>query len=154
MNEPKFAEDILKIVYLWIGIAFIAIGLLCFIGALQPTSYSRIQESNGNGIDFLVLGTIFIILQFVQRAIVSRKKKLHNELLTKGTKVHGTVEKVCLKNSVRYAGKYPYVVFYTYDYQGQVYHGQSHLLWDIPDVKEQDSIVVYANDSGESTVQL
>lgn len=155
MKEPRYAEDVLKIIFLWIGIAFIAGGLLfSLFGVLQSEAYSEGQEFNENGIAFLVFGIVFIIIQSVQRGIASRKKKSHNELLIRGTKVYGTVEKVCLQNSVRYGGKYPYVVFYTYTCQGKVYHGESYLLWEVPDVKEQDSIAVYTDNSGKSTVQL
>lgn len=86
--------------------------------------------------------------------MVSRKKKLHNELLENGTKVNGTVEKVCVEMGVRYGGKAPYTVIYTFSHQGKEYHRESCFLWDKPDVKEHDSIVVYTDDSGKSAVQL
>lgn len=154
MNEPRYAEDVLKTIWLWIGIAFIAFGgALSLIDALRPRAHSMAQETNLNGIIMLALGTVFLITQSVQRVIASRKRKLHNDLLASGTKVNGTVKKVCQQNTVRYGGKYPYVVFYTYNYQGKVYQGESYLLWDMPDVMENDPIVVYANDSGKSTIQ-
>ncbi len=31
MNEPRYPEDVFKTIWLWIGIAFIAMGLLNFI---------------------------------------------------------------------------------------------------------------------------
>ena len=55
---------------------------------------------------------------------------------------------------VRYAGKTPYIVIYTFNHQGKVYHRESCFLWDKPDVMASDSIVVYINDSGKSTIQL
>ena len=112
------------------------------------------QEPNLPGAGFLAFGIVLLTVQTVLGIIASRKKKLHNELLANGAKVTGTVEKVCQQNTVRYAGKYPYIIFYTYDYQGKACHGESHLFWDRPAVAEHDSIAVYANDSGKSTIQL
>ena len=37
---------------------------------------------------------------------------------------------------------------------GKEYHRESCFLWDKPDIMANDSIVVYTNDSGKSTVQL
>lgn len=154
MNEPRYPEDVFKTIWLWTGIAFIAMGLLNFIIVFMFAAESAGQEPNINGVIILVIGAMFLIAQSVLRGIASRKKKLHNELLANGAKVTGTVEKVCQQNTVRYAGKYPYIIFYTYDYQGKACHGESHLFWDRPAVAEHDSIAVYANDSGKSTIQL
>ena len=153
MNEPRYPEDVFKIIWLWLGIVFTAMGLL-FVCVIRPGIHSTGQEPDVNDVILLVFGAIFLIAYFVLRGIAARKKKLHNELLASGTKVDGTVEKVCQQNTVRYGGKYPYIIFYTYQYQGKVYHGESSLFWDRPAVMEQDSIVVYANDSGDSTIQL
>lgn len=160
MSEPRYAEDIFKRMFLWMSIGWIAIGLIMgflgLIGVLKPTAHSMNQDSTEitNFILFIVLGIIFFIAHSVQRSTASRKKKLHDELLANGAKVNGTVEKVCQQNQVRYGGKYPYIIFYTYTYEGKVYHGESYLFWDIPDVAEHDPIVVYTDHSGKSTIQL
>lgn len=96
---------------------------------------------------------MLLIVQTVLGGIVSRKKKLHNELLVNGNRINGTVEKVSVEMGVRYAGKTPYIVIYTFNHQGKVYHRES-FFWDKPDVMADDSIVVYINDSGKSTIQL
>lgn len=154
MKEPRYAEDVFKTIWIWAGLGFIAGGLLSFISVSKPGAHATVQKPNVNGVIMLALGTVCIIAQSVLRINASRKKKLHNELLVNGTKVSGTVERVCRQNTVRYGGKYPYIIFYTYDYQGKAYHGESYLFWDRPAVMEQDSIAVYTNDSGESTIQL
>ncbi len=154
MNEPRYAEDVFKTIWLWIGIGFIAGGFLSFVGESKPGAPSMVHEANTNGVVMLGLGTALLITQAVLRVIASQKKKLHDELLANGTKVNGTVKKVCQQNTVRYGGKYPYIIFYTYNYQGKAYHGESCLLWDKPDIKEHDPIVVYTNGSGKSTVIL
>lgn len=154
MNKPTYREELFKRIFLWLGIGFIAMGLLAFVGVLRPTSYSEVQEPNLLGARFLAFGTVFLIIQTVLGLIVSRKKKLHNELLVNGTKVNGTVEKICVEMGVRYAGETPYIVIYTFNHQGKEYHRESCFLWDKPDVMVNDSIVVYTDDSGKSTIQL
>lgn len=153
MSEPRYTQDIFKKMFLWMGIGWIVMGLLGFVGVLKPTADSMVQDSKVMGMIFTALGIGFFIAQSVMRIIVSRKKKLHDELIANGTKVNGTVEKVYRQNLVWYGGKYPYIIFYTYTYEGKVYHGESYLFWDIPDVMEHDPIVVYADHSGKSTIQ-
>lgn len=154
MNKPRYMEELLKIVFLWLGIAFIIMGSLCFIGVVKPSANSMIQESTILGIVFSLLGITFFIMQTILKAITSFKNKSHNELLISGTKISGTVEKVYLQKYTHYGNKSPYRIRYTYTYQGKVYHHKSYLLWDKPDFTENDSIVVYANDLGKSTIQL
>ena len=111
MNEPRYPEDVFKTIWLWIGIAFIAMGLLNFIIVFMSAVESAGQEPNINGVIILVIGAMFLIAQSVLRGIASRKKKLHNELLANGNRINGTVEKVCVEMGVRYAGKTPYIVY-------------------------------------------
>ena len=154
MSKPKYMEELLKIIFLWLGIAFIATGLLSLIGVLKPSANSMIQEPTILGIVFSLLGITFFIVQTILKVITSKKNKTHNELLISGTKINGTVENVYFQKYTHYGNKSPYRIFYTYTYQGKVYHHKSYLLWDKPDFRENDSIVVYANNLGKSTVQL
>lgn len=133
---------------------FIFMGLLSYISVLKPTSYSMIQEPKMMGIAFLLLGIVFLIVQAILKVLASSKNKLHNELLINGTKINGIVENVYRQADMRYGGESPYRILYTYTWQGKVYHHNSYLLWDKPVFKVHDSIVVYANDSGQSTIQL
>ncbi len=153
MKKPSYREEFFKRIFLWISIGFFVLGLLAFGGVLRPTTYSEVQEPNLLGAEFLAFGTVLLIVQTVLGGIVSRKKKLHNELLVNGNRINGTVEKVCVEMGVRYAGKTPYIVIYTFHHRGKVYHRES-FFWDKPDVMADDSIVVYINDSGKSTIQL
>lgn len=154
MSKPRYMEELLKKIFLWIGAAFIMMGLLCLIGVLRPTAGSAVQEPGVNGIIFLSFGTVLFIVQFILKVIVARKNKLRSELLESGTKVNGTVEKVCLQNYTQYGSQSPYIIFYAYTYQGKAYHHKSYLFWDKPDIMERDSVVVYTNDLGQSTIQL
>ena len=154
MDKPSYREELFKRIFLWISTGSIALGLLAFVGVLRPTTYSEVQEPNLPGAGLLAFGIVLLTVQTVLGIIASRKKKLHNELLANGNRINGTVEKVCVEMGVRYAGKTPYIVIYTFHHQGKVYHRESCFLWDKPDVMADDSIVVYINDSGKSTIQL
>ena len=148
MKNPKYTEQLYAIIFLCLGCAFIVFGLLSFGGILTPTPHSMVQNNIIIGIVFSVLGIIFFITQIVFAVLASKKKKLHWELLTNGIKVSGTVEKVYMQKYMQYGQKSPYRVLYTYTYQNKTYHSKSCLLWDKPQVKETDSIEVYANVSG------
>ena len=119
MRRPKYNEELLKTIFLWLGVGFIVMGLLSFIGILEPTAYSWVQEPNIMGMIFLIWGVAFFIVQTILGVIASSKDKLHNELLVSGTQISGTVEKVYLQISTRYAGEYPYRIIYTYTCQGK-----------------------------------
>lgn len=154
VRKPRYMEELLKIIFLWLGIAFIVTGVLSFTGVLKPTASSMIREPVVLGIVFLLLGMTFFIVQTALKAITSLKDRSHSELLISGTKISGTVEKVYLQKYTQYGKCSPYRIRYNYTYQGKTHHHKSHLLWDKPDLTENDSIVVYANDLGRSTIQL
>lgn len=154
MSKPRYMEELLKIVFLWLGIAFIVMGALCYIGILKPTSNSMIQEPKILGIVYSLLGIAFFIVQTILKAIASLKNKLHNELLISGTRINGIVEKVHWQKYTQYGGKSPYRILYAYTWQGETYHHKSYLLWDKPDMTVHDSIEVYVNNVGQSTIQI
>lgn len=154
MGKPRYMEELLKIIFLWLGVSFIVMGALCFIGLLKPTADSMIQTSAMLGIVYSLLGLVFFIVSTVLKSVTSLKSRLHNELLVNGTKVHGTIEKVYLQRYTQYGNRSPYRILYTYTFQDKLYHHKSYLLWDKPDFRENDPIDVYANSSGKSTVWL
>lgn len=153
MSKPANMAELLKRIYFWVGLSFVVCGVLCFIGVLQPSERSMVQTQATLGIIFLSLGIVFFIVQSVLKAVGSRKNKLHDELFRNGARVNGTVEKVYLQRYVQYGKESPWVIGYTYTYQGKNYHHKSDFLWKKPDIKEEDSIAVYTDDSGRSAVR-
>ncbi|MBD5475518.1 MAG: hypothetical protein HDR17_05975 [Lachnospiraceae bacterium] len=154
MSKPRYMEELLKIIFSWLSATFIVMGVICFISILKSKVGSMTQELTILGIVFSLLGIAFFIVQIILIIITSLKNKLHNELLLSGTKIEGTVEKVYLQKYTQYGNKSPYRILYTYTWQGKVYHQKSYLLWDKPNFMERDSIAVYANDLGKSTIRL
>ncbi len=153
MGKPRYVEELLKIIFLWLSITFIVMGLLCFFDVLKPSTISMIQESTILGIVFSSIGIVFFIVQTILNLMALSKDKLHNELLASGVRINGTVEKVYLQKYMQYGRKSPYRILYTYTYEHKVYHHQSNLLWEKPAIQEHDPIVVYANNLGKSTIQ-
>lgn len=154
MRKPKYMEEMLKIVLLCLGVTFLFCGLLCFAGALKPSKNSTVQDPTSMGFIFSFLSMTFFIFSIILKVIVSFKNKWDSELLRNGMKVNGTVEKVYLKKYMDYWNQHPYTILYSYSHQGKAYHHRSYLLWDKPHIAEHDSIVVYVNDSGKSTIRL
>lgn len=154
MSKPRYMEELLKIIFSWLGAAFIVMGVICFMSILKSKDSPMTQELTILGIVFSLLGIVFFIVQIILIIITSLKNKLHNELLLSGTKIDGTVEKVYLQKYTQYGNKSPYRILYTYTWQGKVYHQKSCLLWDKPNFMEHDSIAIYVNDIGKATIQL
>lgn len=61
MNKPKYREELFERIFLWMGIGFLALGSLAFVGVLKPTAYSEVQESNLPGAVFLAFGAAFLM---------------------------------------------------------------------------------------------
>ena len=154
MKKPKYMEELLKIIFLWLGIMFVCMGVLSFIGVLKPKSSSVIQEPILLGIYFSVIGLFFILSSVILGAITTKMNNLHSELLTSGTKIKGVVEKVYLQKYTQYGKQSPYRILYAYAYQDKIYHHKSYFIWEKPNFVTGDSIMVYANEFGKSTILL
>lgn len=152
MDRPRYMEELLAIVFLGLGSMFIAMGFLSFIGVLKPKASSMVQDPTMLGIVFTSIGIAFFAMQFILKMITRTKRNLHTQLLVNGIKIIGIVEKVHFQRYTKYRQEAPYRIFYTYTYQDKIFHGKSHLLWDKPEFIEGDSIEIYINDFGKSTV--
>ena len=107
MNKPRYMEELMKIIFLWLGIAFVFMGILCFLGILKPNASSMVQEPTMLGIIFSLLGIVFIVVQTIFKILAANKNKLYSELLSRGTRINGIVEKVFLQKSMKYGNKNP-----------------------------------------------
>ena len=154
MKKPKYIEELLKIIFWWLGIVFVCAGILSYIGVLKPKSGSLIQEPAMNGHIFLVIGFVFVVVSFISGVITVKKNKLHSELLADGARIKGVVEKVYLQKYTRHGNQSPYRVQYVYTYQDKVYHHKSCFIWEKPNLMIGDTIMVYVNDFGKSTILL
>lgn len=154
MNKPRYMEDLFKIIFLWLGIGFVVMGELVFFGIMRPTADSVVQEPVELGTIFLWLGIAFGAVSGILKGIAFFRNKLHDKLLTEGTRLDGVVESVHLQKYTQYGKRAPYRIAYSYTYLGKDYHHKSCLLWEKPNCRVGDSITVYANNCGKSTIQL
>lgn len=156
MHRPKYVEEFLIINFFWLSTLFL------FNAALQWTDILSLERefSELSFLDIamrsisLSLGIIFFIVRAVLKNSVASKEKSYMKLWKSGTKIIGTVEKVYLQTSIQYHGKSPYRILYTYAFQGKIHHHKSNLLWEKPNISAHDSIVVYADSSGKSTLSI
>ncbi len=154
MKKPKYIESIYALIFLCLGSSFLIMGCLCLVGIVKPSAHSYVQSPNMMGIVFSSIGLISFVAQTGFRFISNKRAKLHNELLSKGIKLMGTVEKVYLQKGITFGCKSPFRICYTYSYQSEIYRHKSYLLWDKPNFNEGDAIEVYIGDFGESTLSL
>lgn len=154
MKKTKYTGSLYAFIFLGLGITFLIIGTLCFLGVIKPTAHSSVQNPIIMGMVFSMIGVTFCAVQTILKFVSYKQEKLHNELLAKGNKLIGTVEKVYLQKGTRLGTKSPFRICYTYSYQSKIYHHKSCLLWDKPYLNEGDSIEVYANDFGKSTLKV
>ena len=154
MKKPRYMEKLLEIIFFWLGVSFVFFGILSCIGILKPKAGSSIQDPTLMGYFFLAIGAIFAALSLIFRLIDAKKNKLHSELLASGTQVKGTVEKVYLQSYTQYGKQSPYRVQYAYTHQDKTYHRKSCLIWDKPDLENGDTVTVYVDDLGKSTILI
>ena len=154
MKKPRYMEELLKIIFAWLGFMFICSGILCVLGVMKPSAHSMIQDPTILGGVFSALGMAFILVHFIFNVIANKKSKLYSELISKGMKIQGEVEKVYLQRYIQYGKQSPYRIVYKYRYQGKEYRHKSGLFWEKPDLAAGDRVVVYVNEWGKSAMQL
>lgn len=154
MKDIKYIEQMYAIVFLCLGCVFIFLGFIGYQGILKPTAHSMIKDSAIINMISYVEGIICLIIMLIFKIFAIKKSKSHKELLLNGFKLTGIVEKVYIQNYTKYAGHSPFRIIYRYVYEGKEYHRKSYFLWEKPKLEKGDSIEVYVNDSGQSTVQI
>ena len=154
MKTPRYKKDIFVIIFLFIGLAFIIFGLLSFANIIRPTAHSQVQDHNLMGLIFCIIGLIFFITQGILRYLSFREVSIHRELISKGTKVKGTIKRIVLQKSIKYGGKSPYVLFYTYTYEGKDIQSKSSLFWEKPRYHIGDQIEAFVDESGNSALDV
>ena len=154
MKKPKYMEELLKIIFLWLGIMFMCGGVLTFSGVMKPGASSTIQNSTLLGSSFLLISLFFAVISVILGIIARKRDKLYSELLTSGTKVKGRVEKVYLQEYTHYGRQSPYRIRYSYSYKDKVYHHKSYFIWEKPHLTSGDTVMICVNDFGKSTILL
>lgn len=154
MKKPKYMEELVRMIFFWLAVAFICAGVLSYLGVLKPRPCSAVQVPTLLGIIFTAIGLAIMAVSIILGIVVVKKKKLQTELRECGTRINGVVEKVYLQTYTQYGLKSPYRIQYVFTYQDKVYHHKSCFVWEKPSLKPGDSVMVYTNDFGKSTILL
>ena len=73
MKNPRYMEELLKIIFVWLGVMFVCSGILCVLGVMKPSAHSMIQEPTILGVVFSALGAAFVFVHFIFRGIAQKK---------------------------------------------------------------------------------
>ena len=60
MKNPRYMEELLKIIFVWLGVMFVCSGILCVLGVMKPSAHSMIQDPTILGVVFSALGAVFV----------------------------------------------------------------------------------------------
>ena len=112
MKKLNYTEDLLRVIFFWIGTFFLVSGILSFLGILKPAVNSGIQNPDMLGTVFSITGVLLCIISAALGIYTAKLDKLHLQLIENGTKVKGLVEKVYLQKYTRYRRQIPYRILY------------------------------------------
>lgn len=62
MKKLNYTEDLLRVIFFWIGIFFLVSGVLSFLGILKPAVNSGIQNPDMLGTVFSITGVLLCII--------------------------------------------------------------------------------------------
>ena len=65
MKKPRYMEELLKIIFAWLGFMFVCSGILCVLGVMKPSAHSMIQDPTILGVVFSALGAVFVFAHFI-----------------------------------------------------------------------------------------
>lgn len=87
MKKLNYTEDLLRVIFFWIGIFFLVSGVLSFLGILKPAVNSGIQNPDMLGTVFSITGVLLCIISQISTSAALFKKGLSNTLFKKSPPV-------------------------------------------------------------------
>lgn len=154
MKKPKYISDIYTFIFSMLGVCFFISAFLSYTNIIEVAKHSSIQDPRFVALSHFLLAIIFFIIQGVSRYLSNQNSLLHRELIESNIKVSATVERVKHRKDIHFGSKSPYVISYTYSYNGEKCNGKSHLLWDKASLVSTSNIDVYVDDQGRSVLDL
>lgn len=134
-----------------LGGSFLLIGLLSQAGIMKMK-----PGAHGDPRVFAIIGCLFLIVAGLSQFMGVHMVKRNKLLLQTGTPISGTIISVKQLQFTRFSTSYPYVVYFTYEWEGMQYKGKIGPLWSIPSIKENDNETIYidAKNPKHSTLKL
>lgn len=154
MKKPKYITQMYSFIFFFIGVAFIISGLLVAWGIMSPSKHSAVQDKNTMTLIFCMISLGFFIASSILISISCLIEKKRRELISNGKLVAGTVDDIRYKRWISFGKISPYVIYFSFSFDDKIYHGKSYLVWEKPNFADGDSIEIYVNDFGNSTVMI
>ena len=89
MKKLNYTEDLLRVIFFWIGTFFLVSGILSFLGILKPAVNSGIQNPDMLGTVFSITGVLLCIISAALGIYTAKLDKLHLQLIEKWYKSEG-----------------------------------------------------------------
>ena len=144
MKKPSSVVSIFGIVFSLLGPFFYIAGLL--------SKYKILKTSINSKGDPAELFPIFGIIFFISGGLLISYTKINdiirNKIKETGYKISGEITKIKELKYTHYGNRSqnPFVIYYTYVYDGIRYKNKSHLLWDRNTTfNVGDNLSVYVN---------
>ena len=80
MKKLNYTEDLLRVIFFWIGTFFLVSGILSFLGILKPAVNSGIQNPDMLGTVFSITGVLLCIISAALGIYTAKLDKLHLQL--------------------------------------------------------------------------
>lgn len=150
MKPRNFAEFYGRLFFI-LGASFLLIGLLSQAGVMKMK-----PGAHGDPRVFAITGCLFLIVAGVSQVMGVYMVKRDKLLIQTGTPISGAIVSVKQLRFTRFTTSYPYVVYFTYEWEGVQYKGKMGPLWDIPSLKEHDNRTIYIDSKNprHSTLKL
>lgn len=136
--KPKSLSGFYGRLVLILGGSFLLIGLLSQTGIIKMRTgaHGDPRILSIAGCFFLIVASLFLLIG----VYITRRNEF---LMQTGTPILGTIISIKQLHFTRFSSSYPYVVYFTYEWEGVQYKGKSGLLWTIPSFKESDQETIY-----------
>ena len=89
IEKLNYTEDLLRVIFFWIGTFFLVSGILSFLGILKPAVNSGIQNPDMLGTVFSITGVLLCIISAALGIYTAKLDKLHLQLIEKWYKSEG-----------------------------------------------------------------
>lgn len=149
MKKPESMWEFCGRLFLLLGVLFVLFGILTQVGVMRMRSGSR-----GGPEVFFFSGSAFFFFSLEPTRTKRKFRPPKRRIPKSGMSVPGTVASVEQLSYTRWNTSYPYVIRFTYEWEGVRYKGKSGLIWTPPSVKESDPLSVVIDEENPKNYAL
>ncbi|MFW5667905.1 MAG: hypothetical protein ACOCM4_01475 [Acetivibrio ethanolgignens] len=139
MKKPDSYTQFLGILFGLMGPLWLLLGILCRLGIMTASSDSNLDPAG----KFLWLGAVLLFVGLFCRVLARYQRKKEKQLRQDGIRVKAAVTGVKHLFFTQWGKESPYRIYFTYSYNGTIYKGKSHLLWEKPEVDIGENLSIY-----------